>query len=123
MVINQRYKFSPTYVQRLADSLVGKKNLYAYFKCDYLEPIAGEAGYARFVVNVRNRTGKKSLFYKAFPLKRLPDSLTNRWRHTEIGFRLPVIKEKDAIIKYYIWYRGIHLMYLDNLRLDIYSYR
>ena len=122
-VINQRYKFSPTYVQRLPDSLVDKKNLYAYFKCDYLEPIAGEAGYARFVVNVRNRTGKKSLFYKAFPLKRLPDSLTNRWRHTEIGFRLPVIKEKDAIIKYYIWYRGIHLMYLDNLRLDIYSYR
>ncbi len=121
-VVNRKYLYGPTYVQKVADSLLGKSNLYAYFKFEYLEPLPDEAKNARFVVDVRDKTGKRNLFYKTFSVKRVPDNITKRWRNAEIGFKLPVINEKGALIKYYIWYRGKHLLYLDHLSLELYTY-
>ncbi len=122
-VLNRRYLYSPTFVQHLSDTLAGKSNIYVIFKTSYFESLKNEALHAYFVVNILDKTGKKTRFYKLFRIKRLPDNKINEWQNAHIGFKLPPLSKNDKIVKYYIWYRGKHLLYIDNLKLDFYTWK
>ncbi len=121
-VLNKRFMYSPTYVQKVDDSLRNKPNIYVKFDASYYEYRKNEARHALFVVNVLDTTGKNTTFYKVFKFKRLPDTLTGIWRKTHIGFKLPQLTGRDGRIKYYIWYRGNHILCLDDLKLDFYTW-
>ena len=122
-VVNQRYLYSSTYIQHLPATFIGQSNLYVLFKADYFETMPNEALKAFFVVDILDKTGKKSMFYKAFRIKRLPDKEIKQWRASHIGFKLPTITKEDKIVKYYVWYQGKHLLYLHHLSLDFYTWQ
>ncbi len=121
-VLNKRFLYSPTYVQNIDNSLRNKHNIYVKFYASFYEFRKNEARNALFVVNVLDTTGKHTTFYKTFDVKRLPDTVTEVWRKTHIGFKLPELTERDGKIKYYIWYRGNHILCLDDLKLDFYTW-
>jgi hypothetical protein len=121
-VLNKRFLYSPTYVQKVDKRLREKKNIYVDFDASYYEFRKNEARHALFVVNVLDTTGKNTTFYKTFKFKRLPDTISEVWRKAHIGFKLPVLTKRDGIIKYYIWYRGNHILCLDDLELEFYTW-
>ncbi|HEY9115610.1 MAG TPA: hypothetical protein VIN10_13000 [Bacteroidales bacterium] len=119
--MNSEAVFSPTFHYKIPAELVGKRNLYVIFSADYYELTENSAGKTLFVADISDTSGK-TVFYKSFHLKALPDEKAGEWKKAEIGFKLPEISAEFAQLKLYIWnIEGGHF-YLDNLRLRFYTY-
>jgi hypothetical protein len=72
------------------------------------------------VVDISGKEG--NIFYKTFKLKKIPDNITNTWREGHIGFKLPEITDEMDYIKLYIWNVKKGTYYLDDLKIDFYTY-
>ncbi len=113
--------YSSSFTYHIPDNLIDKNNLYVVFDTEYLEPIPNSASKALFVVDISDTSGK-TVFYKAFKVKRLPDDLTNKWRAGSIGFKLPLITDDMTKIKFYIWNKDKQEFYINALALKFYTY-
>jgi len=119
--MNSEAVYSPTFKYAITPELIGKNNIYVTFGADYLEPEQNAAGKALFIVDISDTSGK-TVFYKSFRLKSLPDTKTGEWETAEIGFKLPEITPELTQIKLYIWNVERQQFYLDNLQLRFYTY-
>jgi hypothetical protein len=119
--MNAEAVFSPTFKYSIQPELVGKRNLYVIFSADYFEIDKHAAGKALFIADISDNSGK-TVFYKSFRLKALPDEKTGEWKNAEVGFKLPRISENFAQLKLYIWNTEQGHFYIDNLRLRFYTY-
>ncbi|MCF6170403.1 MAG: hypothetical protein L3J66_05420 [Bacteroidales bacterium] len=114
--------YSPSFTYVIPDSVMGKRNIYIVFETKYLESKTNAAANALFVVDVKD-TSQKTVFYKAFRMKRLPDKLTNQWRKGSIGFKIPDLTGNINSIKLYIWNKEKQEFLLDDMELKFYTYR
>jgi hypothetical protein len=119
--MNAEAVFSPAFHYKIPPELIGKRNLYVIFSTDYFEINKNAAGKALFVADISDTNGK-TVFYKSFRMKALPDEKAGEWKNAEIGFKLPEIPKDFAQIKFYIWNIEGGQFYLDNLRLRFYTY-
>jgi len=119
--MDEKSVYSSTYDFIIPDSLTGKKNLYVIFDAEYLETDPNSASRAVFVVDISD-TGNKSVFYKTFKIKRLPDKQTDTWRKGHIGFKLPGITGDMKTIRFYIWNREKKEFYINSLGLRFYTF-
>jgi disulfide oxidoreductase YuzD len=71
-------------------------------------------------VDISNKN--ENIFYKSFKVKKIPDNITNEWRDGTIGFKLPEITNEMEYIKLYIWNVKKQDYFLDDIRLDFYTY-
>lgn len=113
--------YSPSYTYVIPREMVGSDTLYAFLDAVYLEPGPNASSGALFVADVSDSAGK-TVFYKAFHIKRLPDKKTGIWRDGSIGFKLPRITPGMEKIKFYIWNRDKHTFYLKSIRLRLFKY-
>lgn len=113
--------YSSSYKFMIPDSLQGKRNLYVIFDAEYMEPAPNNASRALFVVDISD-AANKSVFYKAFKVKRLPDQVTDTWRKAHIGFKLPGITDDMKSIKFYIWNKDKKEFYIHSLGFKFYTY-
>lgn len=119
--LNAEVAFSPTLEFEIGEKMASMNNIYVKFSADYMENTQHSAGKALFVADISD-SSRKTLFYKSFNLKALPDDKTGVWKKAEIGFKLPEIKDDFAQIKFYIWNIEGQQFYVDNLRLRFYTY-
>ena len=119
--MDERSVYSSSYLYTIPDNLKGKKNIYVIFDAEYLEPYQNSASQALFVVDVTDVSGK-TVFYKAFKIKRLPDETTGIWKSGRIGFKLPEIKDDMISIKFYIWNKDKQEFYINSLGLRFFTY-
>lgn len=119
--MNRQNVYSPTYTYQIPQQMTGTQNTYIVFNASYFEPYTNAAEASLYVVDVVDTAGK-SLFYKSFKVKSLPDDLTESWRKSEIGFKLPLIQKDMATIKLYIWNEGKETFYLKDLKLRFFNY-
>lgn len=114
--------YGPSFEYQIPDSETGRENIYIKFKTDYFEPLENAAIGALFVVDIKD-ISNKTIFYKAFRMKRLPDQKVNEWRTGSIGFKIPDFAEGVSSIKFYIWNKEKSTFLLDDLELTFYSYQ
>ncbi len=115
------YIFSPSYKYSIPDSLTGMSNLFVRFKVNFVEPLTNSAIKTAFIVDITDKNGV-NVFYKAFPIKPLPDNVVNKCQQGSIGFKLPKITSDMDYIKLYVWNIGKKNSYLDDLSIEIYTY-
>jgi len=72
-------------------------------------------------VDISDTTGK-TVFYKKFNVKKLPEGRANEWAQESIGFKLPIITSEMAKIKFYIWNIGKENVMVDDLSIQLYRY-
>jgi hypothetical protein len=126
------YHFSPNHSQRLennieysssfkliADEPVSEIKPYLVLKTVFLEPDTNAALNVLFVVDIRDQN-KKLRFYKAFPIKRLPDDLTKQWIPAHIGILIPALNKND-ILKTYIWNKEKSTVFIDDFEVNLYE--
>jgi hypothetical protein len=121
-ILNTENPFSPDYTYPIPPSLKGSRNVYIVFETKYLEPKTNSALSGLFTVDIADTSGK-TVFYKTFRMKRLPDTKTETWREGSIGFKLPEISSDFKQIKLYIWNPGNQTFYVDNMALHFYTYQ
>lgn len=121
-MLNSENIFSPSFTYQIEPDLIGRNNLYIIFNVEYYEPVENAATNALFVADISDTTGK-TVFYKSFKLKRLPDQQSETWREGSIGFKLPEISVDFKQIKFYIWNLEGQTFYLDSLQLGFYTYQ
>ncbi len=115
-------QFSPSFEYNIPVPEKGKQNIYIVFETKYLEPEPNAASQALFVVDVKDTSGK-TVFYKTFKMKRLPDQLSVQWREAHIGFKIPDFTDELSSIKLYIWNKEKQTFLLDDLAIRFYTYR
>jgi hypothetical protein len=76
---------------------------------------------ALFIVDISNKEGK-TLFYKKFKVKKLPDDMIGQWKKESIGFKLPELTKDMASIKFYIWNVSKGSFMVDDLGIQMYKY-
>lgn len=114
--------YSPSYLYKIPDTLIGYQNIYVYFKSMYFENYVDAAIDAVFVVDISNDLGD-TVFYKTFKLKRLPNEENEVWKAGSIGFKLPKITHEMVNVKFYIWNINKQSYLLDDLSLEMWLYR
>lgn len=115
-------EYSPSFVYDIPDFLIGKRNLYVRFDAMILENQPNATTHALFIVDIQNKLGK-TVFYKKFKVKKLPDEITQQWRAEHIGFKLPEITDDMIRIKFYIWNLKHTDFLVDDMQLSVYEYR
>jgi len=113
--------YSPSFSYKIPDKLIHKKNLYVTFSAMILQDKANAAEEALFIVDISARDGK-TIFYKKFKVKKLPDEATGAWKKEHIGFKLPEITNEMEKIKFYIWNVAGEPFMVDDLAIEIYEY-
>lgn len=113
--------YSPSFTYKIDEWLVNKRNLYVVFTAMIYQNRAHAADDALFVVDISDKAGK-TVFYKKFNVKKLPDDLTNEWAQESIGFKLPPVTPEMVKIKFYIWNIGKNKMMVDDLGIQLYEY-
>lgn len=121
MQMNETQIYSPAFTFEIPETLVGKKNLYVIFSTMILQNKRNAADKALFVADISDNAGK-TVFYKKFKVKKLPDHHMNRWTQESIGFKLPLITSEMEKIKFYIWNIGKEEMMVDDLSIRFYEY-
>ena len=119
--LSENSTYSPSFKIPIADTLLGKKNIYVIFKTEYLEIDKNAAMDCLFVVDISSTNGEL-MFYKTFHLKRLPNEITNSWAEGHIGFKLPEIKPGMDKLTLYIWNKNKQQILLDSLEIGFYTY-
>ena len=114
--------YGPTFEYVIPESEKEKQNIYIEFKTAFLESVPNAAREALFVVDVKDTSGK-TIFYKTFKVKRLPDQIINQWRKGNIGFKIPDFTDELSSIKFYIWNKDKQEFLLDDLEIRFYTYR
>lgn len=113
--------YSPSFKIYIKDKLTGYNNIFVRFETRYYEMEENAAKKAVFVVDVTDTTGK-SVFYKTFRIKSIPDDIINTWQKGSIGFKIPDIKNDMEFIKFYVWNVDKQTYLLDDLSLKLYTY-
>jgi len=113
--------YSPSFKFIINDTIVGYNNIYVRFNTHYYELTQNAALKAVFVVDINDTIGN-SVFYKAFPIKQLPDDVVDLWQLGTIGFKLPEISQNMAFIKFYTWNVEKQTYLLDDISLQLYTY-
>ena len=116
--MDDKTAFSSSF-QFTADEQMADKRLYLIIKSEVLEPVENAALKALFVVDVHNDKGELK-FYKAFPVKALPDTLTNKWTAAHKGVVLPLLNYGDRV-KCYIWNKEKTRFFIDNMEVVLYE--
>lgn len=119
--LNETLIYSPSFTYNIPDSIIGKKNLYVFFKAMILKNEPNAAINALFIVDISNTEGQ-TIFYKKFKVKKLPDKTVGEWRNESIGFKLPEIIEDMVQIKFYIWNVKKNDFFVDDLEINIHEY-
>ena len=114
--------YSPSLHYLIPDSLVGYSNIYVRFMTKYFEPTENSAINTVFVVDISDSI-PKSIFYKTFRIKAIPNKITNEWKDASIGFKLPLITNDMQQIKLYIWNVDKKAYYLDDLSIEFFTYK
>ncbi len=117
--LTETMHYGPSFEYQIPDSF--KENVYIYFESKFFEPQINAAINALFVVDMKD-TSDRTVFYKTFKLKRLPDEITNQWKNGSIGFKIPDFTANLGCIKFYIWNKDKQAFLLDDLRLQFYTY-
>lgn len=113
--------YSPSYTYKIPEKLISRNNLYVIFDAMIMQNEANAAGDALFIVDISGRDGK-TIFYKKFKVKKLPDEVTYEWKKEHIGFKLPEITQEMEKIKFYIWNVAGATFMVDDLSIQIYEY-
>jgi hypothetical protein len=120
-LLNKTKIYSPSFAYKIPEKFISKKNLYVIFDAMILQNEANAAGNALFIVDISGKEGK-TIFYKKFKVKKLPDEVTFKWKKEHIGFKLPEIKGEMEKIKFYIWNVSGESFMVDDLSIKIYEY-
>lgn len=113
--------YSPSFLFQISDTLIGYDNIFVRFKTHYYELEQNASLKALFVVDIIDTTGS-SVFYKVFRVKRIPDDIIQKWQEGTIGFKLPVISDNMAFVKFYIWNVEKQSYLLDDLSVQLYTF-
>jgi hypothetical protein len=126
------YYHSPNHSQRLGSNLeysssfkliaeesVSEIKPYLVLKTFFMEPDTNATLNVLFVVDIRDLNNKLK-FYKAFPVKRLPDDLTNQWVPAHIGILIPKLNKND-ILKTYLWNKEKSTVFIDDFEVNLYE--
>ena len=119
--MDKQTEYSPAYLYRIPDTLRGKRNLYIVFSAMIYENEPDAATEALFITDVTDKAGK-TLFYKKFKVKKLPDDIVRQWRPEHIGLKLPEISDDMKQIKFYIWNFPHTDFLIDDMQVAIYTY-
>ena len=112
-----KFEFSSAFQYRLGDDAF-KKKFYLKQKVYYYESTINAVLNTLFVVDIRDDSGRL-IFYKSFPIKRLPDDAVQQWKPAHIGVILPRM-EPGYIIKAYLWNKGKTDFFIDNMEVSLY---
>jgi hypothetical protein len=112
--------FSYGYPLQVNDSLRWRNDLYVIFSARVLESYRNASIGSFFVFDIQD-INNRSLFLRDYPLKRIPDQSSGSWEETSIGFRLPVLKEDAAYVRFYIWKSKGSDYYLDDLKIAVHQ--
>ncbi|MCB2208418.1 MAG: hypothetical protein KQH67_08970 [Bacteroidetes bacterium] len=121
MQMDEMQIYSPAFTFEIPEALVGKRNLYVIFSTMILQNKTYAANKALFVADISDKAGK-TVFYKKFKVKKLPDRQANVWEEESIGFKLPLITSEMKKIKFYIWNIGKDEVMVDDLSIQFYEY-
>lgn len=121
MQMDEVQVYSPSYSYMIPETIIDKNNLYVIFTTMILQNKAHAAEKTLFVVDISEKAGK-TVFYKKFNVKKLPDDHVNEWAQESIGFKLPIITSEMAKIKFYIWNLGKEKIMVDDLSIQFYEY-
>jgi len=103
----------------IAEESVSEIKPYLVLKIFFMEPDTNTALNVLFVVDIRDQNNKLK-FYKAFPVKRLPDDLTNQWVPAHIGILIPKLNKND-ILKTYLWNKEKSTVFIDDFEVNLYE--
>jgi hypothetical protein len=103
LLMNDQMIYGPSFRFIVTSSLAGKK-LYLKIRTTYSELDQNAGKRAFFILEIKNKA-HKTIFYKGFPLKKIPDNLTGIVLQGHAGIKLPTLKEGD-LVKFYIWNKG-----------------
>jgi hypothetical protein len=118
--MDDSHPYSFGYPLRINDSLNGRDDLYVNFSVCYFEPKENSARGAIFIADVLD-SQYRSLYYRNFRLKSVPDRITGQWRGAETGFRLPFLYEDAYQIRFYIWNKDQGSFFLDDMEIKIFT--
>ena len=113
--------YSPSFKFQISDTLIGYNNIFVRFSAYYYELEQSASLKALFVVDILDTIGS-SVFYKAFRVKHIPDDNIQTWQEGSIGFKLPMITDNMAFIKFYIWNVEKQTYLLDDLSVQLNTY-
>jgi hypothetical protein len=119
--MNESRIYSPSFTYKIPLKLQHAKNLYVIFNVMIRQDAINSAQNALFIVDISNKEGK-TLFYKKFKVKKLPDDMIGQWKKESIGFKLPEISKDMASIKFYIWNVSKGSFMVDDLGIQMYKY-
>ncbi len=111
-------EFSSSFQFDVDKPMVNKK-LYLILRCRFYEPSENAALKGLFVVDIRDKNNELK-FYKAFPVKKLPDGEAMKWTDSHIGILLPVLNRGD-LVKSYIWNKEKQTFFIDNMEVSLYE--
>ncbi|HNS18015.1 MAG TPA: hypothetical protein PKI34_09370 [Bacteroidales bacterium] len=113
------HPYSFGYPLATREDLTGRGDLYVSFSVRYFEEDTNAAKGAVFITDILDDR-YRSLYYRNFKLKKVPDALTGQWRLAETGFRLPHLYDDADQIRFYIWNKDQGSFYLDDMEIKIF---
>lgn len=120
LILDDSRAYSFGYPLVISDTLFGRDDMYAVFSVRYYEPEENAARGAVFIADILDDR-YRSLYYRNFKLKTIPDHVTGQWRVAETGFRLPLLYDDAHQIRFYIWNKDQGSFYLDDMEIKIFT--
>jgi len=114
--LKEGQEYFPIFESRYED-LTQKDHLWIKASLDIRFPEDFEGTLPCLVMSVDRAPGPYG--YSAMEIK--PDSIVNQWKHVEIMYLTPEIRDGEDKFKCYVWKRGQSFFDIDNLKLDIYE--
>lgn len=118
--LNQSNIYSPTLVLQKGEFPVTNGEIYVKVGLQYRENETSAAQDALLVYAVSD-LHQLVVFYKTFRIKPMPDTLVERWRRFETGFKVPAWDESTEEIKVYVWNKERKRFQLDDFEISFYT--
>ncbi len=115
---DENFEFNFTYNIQNNQELYNANKSYALIRLKKMDLFPSQFHKDLFVISLAYNDNKLA-FFKTFPIEYLARQPINQWREMNYTIMLPKIQQKDFILKFYIWNRGLDIFFVKDVEIKV----